>query len=130
VNSIRPLQLVLVVVAAALLAPVANASSRCTDDPERCVERGATVSRPAARGIASAPAITIQPASMAPARKAVAMRKATPKPTRLVPAAPVTPAPTPGMGMLLKLSSGTGGDVSWQPGTRSTDNNTGASWIL
>jgi hypothetical protein len=33
------------------------------------------------------------------------------------------------MGLLLKLSSGSGGDVSWQPGGRPVDN-TGASWIL
>ena len=125
----RPLQLVLVVAAAAVLAPVANAGSRCTDDPERCVERGASVSRPAARVVASAPVITAQPASTAPiARKPVAMRKVTPKPARVTPA-PATPAPTPGMGMLLKLSNGTGGEVTWQPGGRTTDN-TGATWIL
>jgi hypothetical protein len=120
---------VLVVVAAALLAPVANAGSRCTDDPERCVERGASVSRPAARTIASSPVITAQPASTAPARKTLAMRKIAPKPARVSPTAPVAPAPTPGMGLLLKLSSGSGGDVSWQPGGRPVDN-TGASWIL
>ena len=129
-KMIRPLELVLVVAAVAVLAPAANAGSRCTDDPERCVERGTSVSRPVARSVASAPAITAQPVSTAPARRVVAMRKAAPKPARVTSTAPAAPAPTPGMGMLLKLSTGTGGDVSWQPGARPVDNNTGASWIL
>lgn len=131
-NLIRPLQLALVVAAAAALASVANAGSRCTDDPERCVERGASASRPASRNVVSA-TLTAMPvvSAPAPARKPLAMRKVTiaPKAVRVTPAAPATPAPTPGMGLLLKLSSGTGGDVSWQPGARAADN-TGASWIL
>ena len=128
-NLIRPLQLALVVAAAIVIVPAAHAGSRCSDDPERCVERGASASRPAARSVVSAPAITAQQVSSAPMHKIVAMRKAAPKPARVTPSAPAVPAPTPGMGMLLKLSTGTGGDVSWQPGARSADN-TGASWIL
>jgi hypothetical protein len=58
----------------------------------------------------------------APARKSAA------KPVHVTPLpASATPA-TPGMGMLLKLSGGTGGDVSWYPG-RPADNS-GASWVL
>jgi hypothetical protein len=129
VNWIRPLQLVVVVTAAAVLAPVAHAGSRCTDDPERCVERGASVSRPATKSVASAPAIKAQAASTAPARRAIAMRKVAPKPARVQPAPSTAPAPTPGMSMLLKLSNGTGGEVSWTPGGRPVEN-TGASWIL
>lgn len=133
-NLIRPLQLLFVVAAVAVMAPVASAGSRCTDDPERCVERGASVSRPAARTMAPAPAvITAQPIAHTPARKAAVGRKA-PKVARATPNAGTTPAPTPGMGMLLKLSTATGGDVTWSPGGRAQDKDntlsTGASWIL
>ena len=127
-NLIRAFHLLVVVAAVAVMAPVANAGSRCTDDPERCVERGASVSRPAARSVATAPSvIAAQPVLSVPARKAALTRK-TPKLARVTPAVSPAPAPTPGMGMLLKLSNGTGGDVTWQAG-RTTDN-TGASWIL
>jgi hypothetical protein len=132
VNLIRPLQLLFVVAAIAVIAPAAQAGSRCTDDPERCVERGASVSRPAARTLAPAPAvITAQPVLHVPARKATVSKKS-PKVARVTPNAGTTPAPTPGMGMLLKLSTATGGDVTWSPGGRSQDNTatTGASWIL
>lgn len=133
-NSIRSLYLLFVVAAVAVTAPVANAGSRCTDDPERCVERGASVSRPAARTVAATPAAamsqTMSPTVISlPARKATLSKKA-PKVARVAPPASPTPAPTPGMGMLLKLSSGTGGDVTWAPGGRTVDNTTGASWIL
>ena len=132
-NLNRPLQLLFVVTAVAVMAPVASAGSRCTDDPERCVERGASVSRPAARTVAPAPAvITAQPVAHTPVRKVTA-RKA-PRVTRATPNAGTTPAPTPGMGMLLKLSTATGGDVTWSPGGRAQDKDntlsTGASWIL
>ena len=127
-NLIRPLHLLVVVAAMAASVSVAHAGSRCTDDPERCVERGASVSRPVARSVAIAPAvITAAPVISLPARKTTLSRRA-PKVARATPPVSSTPAPTPGMGMLLKLSTGTGGDVSWQPG-RTTDN-TGASWIL
>ena len=133
-NLIRPLQLLFVVAAVAVMAPVASAGSRCTDDPERCVERGASVSRPAARTVAPAPAvITAQTVAHTPMRKAAVATKA-PKVTRSTPNAGTTPAPTPGMGMLLKLSTATGGDVTWSPGGRAQDKDnalsTGASWIL
>jgi hypothetical protein len=43
---------------------------------------------------------------------------------------PSTPAPaTPGMGMLLKLSNGSGGEVSLFP-SKPNDTVTGASWVL
>ena len=132
-NLNRPLQFLFVLAAVAVMAPVASAGSRCTDDPERCVERGASVSRPA-RTLAPAPAlVTAQPVAHAPARKVTVPRK-TSKVTRATPNAGTTPAPTPGMGMLLKLSTATGGDVTWAPGGRTQDKDntvsTGASWIL
>ena len=56
-----------------------------------------------------------------------AAKKSAGKPARV---APSTPAPaTPGMGMLLKLSSGSGGDVSLFP-SKPNDTTTGASWVL
>ena len=131
-NLTRPAQMLLVVAATGLLASAASAGSRCTDDPERCVERGATVSRPLARVATTTPAV-LAPAQLAPsvsARKSsMVTRKATLRAAKVTPraSAPSTPAPTPGMGMLLKLSSG-GGDVTWQQG-RNVDNS-GASWIL
>ncbi len=124
-NLSRPLQLLVVLAATALLAPAASAASRCADDPERCVERGASVSRPSTRVVTAAPTATIQPATAPTARKLASVRKPVAKPARV---APRSTPPTPGMGMLLKLSSGSGGDVSWLPG-RNVDN-TGASWIL
>ena len=132
-NLIRPLQLLFAIAAIAVIAPVASAGSRCTDDPERCVERGASVSRPA-RIVSPAPTvITAQPVAHTPARKVTAARKA-PKVTRATSNAGTTPAPTPGMGMLLRLSTATGGDVTWSPGGRAQDKDntisTGASWIL
>ena len=130
-NLIRPLHLLLVVATAMVLAPVASAGSWCSDDPERCVERGTSVSRPASRAAIAAPALA-QPTpatTAAPAHQLTAVRKPTPKPVRVTPRASAAPAPTPGMGMLLKLSSGTGGDVSWSP-ARNVETSTGASWIL
>ena len=131
----RSLQLIVVLAASALIAPAASAGSRCTDDPERCVERGASVSRPSARVVAGEPGPTLRvgtsltPVVLAPARKLAVAKKVAPKPAKVTPraSAPATPAPTPGMGMLLKLSNG-GGDVTWQQG-KSVDNS-GASWIL
>jgi len=59
-------------------------------------------------------------------RAALQQHKSSNKPARV---APSTPAPaTPGMGMLLKLSNGGGGDVSLFP-SRPAEN-TGASWVL
>jgi len=133
VKLTRPAQLLFVVAATGLLTSAASAGSRCTDDPERCVERGTTVSRPSARVVTATPALA--PASLAPsvtARKSsVVTRKTTPRVAKATPraSAPSTPAPTPGMGMLLKLSNG-GGDVTWQQGRSVEKDNSGASWIL
>ena len=117
--------------ACALVAPVVRAATVCPDDPERCVERGASISRTA--GVATAAthvSTTTMPVMTAAAHKVTAApaRKAATKPARVTPLpASATPA-TPGMGMLLKLSGGTGGDVSWFP-SRPADNS-GASWVL
>ena len=114
-----------------VLAPVAHAGSRCSDDPERCVERGASVSRPASRAVTAAPALArpTPAATAVPTHKLTTVSKPAPKPARVAPRASAPPAPTPGMGMLLKLSSGTSGDVSWSP-ARNVESSTGASWIL
>ena len=72
----------------------------------------------------SAPAVTV-----AAHKSAVATpRRPVSKPARITPLpASATPA-TPGMGMLLKLFGGTGGDVSWSPSH--TADNSGATWVL
>src|SRR5262245_8726785 len=106
----------------------AMAGTGCQDDPERCVERGAATSH---RTVAVAQAPTVAPVRIAPAltshRASPVQHKVTGKSARI---APSTPAPaTPGMGMLLKLSNGGGGDVSLFP-SRPSDTNTGASWVL
>jgi hypothetical protein len=49
------------------------------------------------------------------------------KPAKVSPTAPA-PA-TPGMGMLLKLSNGSGGEVSLFP-SKPNDTTSGASWVL
>ncbi len=117
-----------------LTAPAATAGPRCSDDPERCVKSTATLARPVARlvvGSASAPELAAAPTPGAPsqvARRATApARKVVGKPQRT--AQRVTPAPTPGMGMLLKLSTGGGGDVPWLQG-RSSEASPGQSWVL
>ncbi len=128
----RPLAFAALAAACALVAPVARAGTGCPDDPERCVERGASVPHTAnvATSAARIPAPPAAPAVVATTRKAAAApaRKSAGKPAHTTPLpATATPA-TPGMGMLLKLSGGTGGDVSWYP-SRPADN-TGASWVL
>jgi hypothetical protein len=130
----RPFLAIAVMTASAVSAGSAFAGGGCPDDPERCVERGATVSH---RTVAVAPTTvaTTTPAHAVPvatqARKATAAplpaRKTASKPARLSPAMPA-PA-TPGMGMLLKLSNGSGGEVSLFP-SKTNENPTGASWVL
>lgn len=126
-----PLQLLFAFAACALLAPAALATTRCSDDPESCVKSASKASRPAvqmatnsthasAAITASAPAKKMAPAVVAP----VAKKPAT-KPQRV---APRTTSPTPGMGMLLKLSNGSGGDISWTPSK--TSDTPGQSWVL
>ena len=64
---------------------------------------------------------------VAPAPVQAPARKPAKAPKTLAPLASPTPA-TPGMGMLLKLSAGAPGEVSWFP-SRPADN-PGASWVL
>ena len=123
-----PLHLLFALATCALLAPAASATTRCSDDPESCVKSASKASRPAiqlATTSAQAPA-TAQVAPTAPALKsAPAAKKPAAKPKS---AAPRTTTPTPGMGMLLKLSNGSGGDISWTPGKASETQ--GQSWVL
>ncbi len=118
--------------AGVLFAPAVRAASVCSDDPERCVERGASLHRTtgsAATFVANAPTT---PAPSLTARKAIPARpgaaRATKSP-RIAPHSPTPPATTPGMGMLLKLSGGNGSEISWFP-SKPADAGTGASWIL
>ena len=131
----RPFLAIAVLTACVMSAGSAFAGSGCPDDPERCVERGATVTH---RTVAVAPttvAATTAPARVGPAttatHKATApapARKPASKPARVSPAAPA-PA-TPGMGMLLKLSNGSAGEVSLFPSSKPIDNSKEASWVL
>ena len=131
----------LVIAILAVSASIAGSAvaSGCPDDPEHCVERGATVTH---RSVAVSPTTVASSASahMAPAiasRKvwttaaapppSAAAHKPSSKPARITPATPAPP--TPGMGMLLKLSNGSGGEVSLFP-SKPADNTTGASWVL
>ncbi len=117
--------------ACALAAQVTRAAG-CPDDPERCVQRGSAVARTSGT-VALSPAVAVSavPAMSAPAQHKIvpalahkpAARAARPAPSATSP----TPA-TPGMGMLLKLSAGAPGEVSWFP-SRPADNS-GASWVL
>ena len=131
----RPFLVVALMLASVPLVGTATASG-CPDDPERCVERGATMTHrsvavspttvattaPAAIHIAPAVATRKAPVSTAPSHKAPA------KPARITPA---TPAPaTPGMGMLLKLSNGSGGEVSLFPSSKPAENSPATSWVL
>jgi len=118
----------------ALSARVSHAGSPCSDDPERCVIRGASVTRSAGSVALPPAAITV---AAVPAAATPALHKAvvTPAPAhkekvaKASHSAPVQPPPaTPGMGMLLKLSASSPGEVSWFP-SRPADN-TGASWVL
>ena len=123
--------------ALAVGSSIVRANTGCPDDPERCIERGATVAHrtvvipnnvrrvstpTAVAPAASAPRSVVKPAAPTPAKKALA------KPARPTPSVSTPTPATPGMGMLLKMSSGTGGDVSWFP-SRPVDTNS-ASWVL
>jgi hypothetical protein len=124
-----------VLAAVVVSSRAAYASSGCPDDPERCVERGAATSH---RAVITAPATVAitAPAHTAPATAlahnkapvATPARKSAGKSARVV--TPATPVPaTPGMGMLLKLSSGSGGEVSLFP-SKPTEKTSEASWVL
>ena len=130
----RPLLALAVMTVCALAAGSAFASG-CPDDPERCVERGATLKHSAVT-VAPATVIASAPAHVAPvtvvAHKAQAPAAApkTKQPSKSARVSPTAPVPaTPGMGMLLKLSNGAGGEVSLFP-SKANDNATGASWVL
>ena len=131
----RPFLAIAVVTACVISAGSAFAGSGCPDDPERCVERGATVNHRTvtvapATVVASAPT-HVAPAAVqihkAPVVTATAKGKPASKPAKVSPTAPA-PA-TPGMGMLLKLSNGSGGEVSLFP-SKPSDTTSGASWVL
>jgi hypothetical protein len=115
------------------VAPVVHASGVCPDEPERCVERGAAV--PRTSGVVTS-ASHVTPAPPAPVVSVAAHKpaaapahKSASKPAHVVTPLPASATPaTPGMGMLLKLSGGTGGDVSWYP-SRPAENS-GATWVL
>ena len=123
--------------ALAVSSSIVRANTGCPDDPERCIERGATAARRTVV-ISNAVHSVSAPAAVTPAASAprLAVKPATPAPVKKAPAKPARPTPsvstptpaTPGMGMLLKMSSGTGGDVSWFP-SRPVDTNS-ASWVL
>lgn len=136
----RPLLFIALLTAVATVAswaPVVRASTGCPDDPERCVERGAAVPHRVVAVVnvvrtvptpAPAPSAVNAPA---PAHKLVAkpvVKKPAAKVSRPVPSVSAPTPATPGMGMLLKMSGGTGGEVSWFP-NRPVESN-GASWIL
>lgn len=125
----RPFLTVAVMTVCLMSAGVAIASG-CPDDPERCVERGATASH---RTVAVAPTTVVAsaPAHVAAHKApAVAVAPKTKPASKLAKVSPTAPAPaTPGMGMLLKLSNGSGGEVSLFP-SKPNDTNSGASWVL
>ncbi len=114
----------------------AFASTVSNDDPERCGEHGSSVHRivGAAMAPASASRTPVTPPPVAPVRKTVpvvAARKPVAKPARVVPNANAPAPPTPGMGILLKMSNGaTGGEATWSPSKPNDNTNPGASWIL
>ena len=136
----RPILVIAALAAVVLSTRAAYAGSGCPDDPERCVERGASTSH---RTVAVAPT-TVATTANVPAR-GTSMSTAAHKPaaTNTAPAhrssskpariSPATPAPaTPGMGMLLKLSNGSAGEVSLFPTkpNEKTEKTTETSWVL
>jgi len=132
VKLTRPFLVVAMLFASASSACTVLAGTGCPDDPERCVERGATVSHrtvavPPVTSVAIAPA-TVKPAPAVAAAKPAPTKKQQAKPARVAPS--TLAPPTPGMGMLLKLqNSGGGGEVSLFP-SKQNDNPTGVSWVL
>ena len=135
-KRIGPLHLLAVIGLVALCASAANAGSRCSDEPEPCVKSSASLSRPVARVTASEPA-RVQPA-VQPAQAPALVAKKTAAPARKPVAKVQRTAPTPGMGMLLKLSNGSANDVSWLPSHASETQRQksekseaqGQSWVL
>jgi len=115
VKRIGPLHLLAVTGLVALCATAANAGSRCSDEPEPCVKSTASLSHPVARVIANEPAPRVQPAVQPAAPLPAPVAKKITAPARKPVAKVQRTAPTPGMGMLLKLSNGSATDVSWLP---------------
>jgi hypothetical protein len=132
VKLTRSLLFVCLLAAAALSASGARAASLCSDDPERCAERGASVRRTI--GSVTSLAINVPaPATSSANHKLVrvppTLARRPAKPVRLAPHSPSAAVTTPGMGMLLKLSGGNSNEISWFP-SKPTDSGAGASWIL
>ena len=126
-----PLQLLFAIAALALLSSAALAGARCSDDPESCMKSASKSARTTAR-LASTPAPT--PASLAPT---VTAKKATPAPTAAKKPAAKSKngamlSPTPGMGVLIKLSNGNTGEISWAPAKPAEpgEKQAAQSWIL
>lgn len=133
----RSIFFVATLVLACCSAVTAYATTGPSEDPERCSERGSTVHRTV--GVVTAPATPARRAVapvlvLAPTPKPapIATRKPAPaKPSRVTSRANTPSAPTPGMGILLKMANGaSGGEVTWSSGKAADSNNTGASWIL
>ena len=130
-KRILPLQLLFAIAALALLSTAAVAGARCSDDPESCMKSASKSSRSTVQ-LASTPA----PAPLAPT---VTAKKATPAPVAAKkPAAKskngatLSPSPTPGMGVLIKLSNGNTGEISWAPTKPAEpgEKQAAQSWIL
>lgn len=126
-----PFQLLFAIGVAALLSTAAHAGMRCSDEPEPCQKSAAKVSRPATRlasttspaPLQTAPAVTAKKSTPAPAVKKSAAKPKNNGATR-------SASPTPGMGVLRQLSTGSGGDISWVPGPGKTNETSGQSWVL
>lgn len=132
----RSMVLPLVLFAAVALTSAAHAASGCPDDPERCAERGSSMRRTigvsaTAASLNSAPSVA--PGAAAPAPKLALSKPAAPKktarPARASAHAPQAAVPTPGMGLLQKLSVGAAGEGTWSA-ARANDPAAGSSWIL
>ncbi len=131
-KRILPLQLLFAIAAVALLSSAAMAGARCSDDPESCMKSASKSSRTTAQ-LASNPA----PAPLAPT---VTAKKATPAPvaakkpaaTKSKNGATLSTSPTPGMGVLIKLSNGNSSEISWAPTKTSEpgEKQTAQTWIL
>ena len=115
--SARPLfTAAFTLVLAAALAPAAHAGrTGCADEPERCVKRTASPSAATSTIVAaqvSAPTPAPVIARTKPTTAKAAGTRTTPRHVeRAAHRAPSAPA-TPGMGTLLKVTTGTAGDIS------------------
>ena len=128
-KRILPLQLLFAIAAVALLSTAAYAGARCSDDPESCMKSAA---KPARTSVQLASATT--PAPLAPsvtAKKPAAAPVAKKSAAKSKNGAARSTSPTPGMGVLIKLSNGSTGDISWTPANPAEPNaKPTQSWIL